>query len=113
MIMKAGGEVPRSEVHPKDHKIGLRLTRRNRAISSLVELRRSISDLETSKLLGSRPLSTATRSAFGARKFQPHVTILQPNNGSPYDLKPIGKDLRNTIRNIEFDAFEVKYKPGN
>ena len=113
MVMKAGGEVPIHGVHPKDHKIGLRLTRRNRAFDDLLELRKRVSDLETPDLLDGRASSTASRSAFGAKKFQPHVTILQPDNGSPYDLKPIGDELRKSIRNIDFDFFEIKFKPGS
>ena len=111
MVMAPGGENPRDELDPRRRAVGVRLTKRNSAIEAIVALRRGIYRHETPEILGTRKGSTAWRSAFGARHYQPHVKIVGPHAGMPYDLGVIGDAFRASLRTIEFDNFEVRFMP--
>ncbi|MCY4012819.1 MAG: hypothetical protein OXG82_08910 [Gammaproteobacteria bacterium] len=111
MVMAPGGERPRDGLDPSRQSIGLRLTKRNAAIDDIQALRSDVFRLETPKLLGARKPTNAWNSAFGSRRYQPHVTLAGPQNGAPYDLTVIGKALRTSIATIRFDRFEVRYRP--
>ena len=107
MPMKPGGENPRAGQDPSRNKVGIRLTKRNGAIPQIQELRSRFYEFETSEVLGKRKPSSAWRNSFGARSFQPHVTLLGPNNGLSHDLTDVGEQFRRGIPWIEFSQFEV------
>lgn len=111
MVLAPGGERPRDDLDPRRQSIGLRLTKRNRAIEEIQALRRDMYRLETPAILGHRKATTAWKNAFGARNYQPHITIMGPHSGTSSDLSGIGKALRSSLRRISFDAFEVRYRP--
>ena len=108
MIMAPGGENPRPDRQPTKSKIGVRLTKRNTAIPGIQELRQRFFRFETPAILRNRKASSAWRSSFGARNYQPHVTMLRPGNGLGQDLSGLGELFRRRIPWIEFDQFEVK-----
>lgn len=66
--------------------------------------------LETPEVLGSHRPSTDTRSAFGARHFQPHVTVLRKASGVDSDLTKAGRAFREAIPAVRFDRFVVRCK---
>lgn len=111
MVMAPGGERPRDDLDPRRQSIGLRLTRRNRAIEDIQALRRDMYRLETPAVLGHRKTTTAWTNAFGARSYQPHITIMGPHSGTSRDLSGIGGALRSSLRTISFNLFEVRYRP--
>lgn len=108
MVMAPGGENPRPDLEPRDRSVGIRLTRRNGAISDLEELRSSVYRFETMRTIGARNFTNARRNAFGARHFQPHITLLGPGSGIDRDLGKLGESFRSAIERIEFDRFEVR-----
>lgn len=107
MVMAPGGENPRPDRHPASSKIGTRLTKRNTAIPAIQALRSRFFQFETPAILGSRKASSAWASSFGARRYQPHVTMLRPGNGLDRSLTEVGEQFRERIPWIEFDRFEV------
>ena len=111
MVMAPGGETPRPDLDPRRQSIGLRLTKRNAAIDHIQVLRSDLSRLETPEILGARKPTTAWKSAFGSRRYQPHVTLAGPQSGAPYDLTVVGNALRSSIATIRFGSFEVRYRP--
>lgn len=84
-------------------------------IDAILALRLEICRLETPEILGTRKGSTAWKSAFGARHYQPHVKVSGPlggmPRGMPYDLTDIGEGFRASLRTIEFGSFEVRLRP--
>ena len=110
MVMAPGGERPRDDLDPHRQSVGIRLTKRNRAIDQIQALRREIYRLEMPSVLGARKPSTAWTNAFGARRYQPHITIMRPHAGAPRDLSLIGAALRTSLQEIQFGAFEVRYR---
>lgn len=107
MVMAPGGENPRPDRHPGRSKVGARLTKRNTAIPEIQALRRRFFKFETHAILGNRKTSSAWASSFGARNYQPHVTMLRSGNGLGRDLSEVGKLFRGRVPAIEFDQFEV------
>ena len=69
-----------------------------------------LAQYESEEVLGSRTATTQSRSAFGARHFQPHMTVLEPSKGDPSDLTPMGTSLRGTLSNLTFDEFLIDVK---
>jgi hypothetical protein len=110
MVMVPGGENKRPDVDPETSPIGLRVNRRSEAMNQILEFRRHLSEYETSKVLGQRRPSTARRNAFGARHFQPHVTVLWRGKELGGDLSPVGLKFRSTIEAIHFDRLVVDCK---
>jgi 2'-5' RNA ligase len=104
MVMAPGGENARETITPRFHKVGLRIQRQADAIPSIYQLRQEMIDLESELLQVHQP-STMRRSAFGAPNFQPHVTILNPNNGIQDQLKPYGDALRESLGALHFDRY--------
>lgn len=108
MVMAPGGENPRPELDPSHRSIGLRLTRRNIAIPQIQALRAEFIEYETSRVLGARRPSTASSNAFGARHYQPHITLLRPRPRVQIDLRQIGQLFREQLQWIDFDQLETK-----
>lgn len=112
MVMAPGGENPRSDIDPSQNPIGIRIKRDSLAIKELRDLRSRFYRLETVEVLGSRKPSSHTRNAFGARYFQPHITLLRPG-GTDRDLAEIGAQFRETISPIRLDRFVVTNRAHN
>jgi hypothetical protein len=110
MVMAPGGEVACPGIHPNERKVGLRLTRRNRAIPVIDELRLRFAALETADDLSDRRQSTARRSAFGAPRFQPHMTLLNPGSDVDSDLTLLGRAFRSEFQNLSFDRLEIRLR---
>ena len=108
MVFVPGGENPRREIDPSMHSVGIRLTKRNVAIDEIQRLRASIYQFETEEVIGNRKPTSAWKNCFGARNYQPHIELLQPENKIHRDLKKIGETFRANIDHIVFDKFEVK-----
>ena len=107
MVMAPGGENPRNELVPKRKSVGIRLTRRNIAIPEIQNLRRSLYERETTEIIGSRKPTTAWTNCFGARHFQPHITLMYPGSGVDDDLSKLGELFRKEIKLVRFDRFEI------
>lgn len=102
-----GGENPRPSIDPASKPVGVRLTKQNQAIDAIQALRREMCLLETPEVIGNRQRSTAWRSCFGAKTYQPHVVLLRPGSGIDRDLKLLGASFRAQIRTIEFDRYKI------
>ena len=115
MPLVPGGENPRPNIDPASKSVGIRLTKRNQAIDEIQALRREMCELETPEVVGERQRSTAWRSCFGAKHYQPHILFLRPGSGIDRDLRPLGTSFRSHIQKIEFNKYEVTTKtpPGN
>ena len=115
MPLVPGGENPRPDIDPASKSVGIRLTRRNQAIDDIQALRREMCELETPEMVGKRQRSTAWKSCFGAKKYQPHILFLRRGSGIDRDLRPIGTAFRSHIQKIEFNKYKVitKTPPGN
>ncbi|WP_271618937.1 hypothetical protein [Bradyrhizobium sp. CCBAU 51745] len=81
MAMAPGGENPRPEIDPARCHVGVRIRRTSTATGAIRALRARFYPLETLDVIGVRQPSNHQRNAFGARHFQPHVTLIRPNNG--------------------------------
>jgi hypothetical protein len=110
MVMVPGGENKRPDVDPETSPIGLRVNRQSDAMDKILELRRQFLEFETPKVLGQRKRSTARRNAFGARHFQPHITVLWRGRELGSDLSPAGAKLRSMVEAIHFDRLVVDCK---
>ena len=115
MVLAPGGENPRPNIDPASKSVGVRLTKRNQAIDEIQALRSEMRELETPEVVGERQRSTAWKSCFGAKKYQPHILFLRPGSGIDRDLRPLGTTFRSQIQKIEFNKYEVitKTPPGN
>lgn len=107
MVMAPGGENRRADLDPTRHKVGVRVHRLSRARTDIQSLRLRLAQLEARYVLGSRAPTSASRNAFGARNFQPHVTLLRPGHGVGPDLNPVGKLFRDSIAELTFDSLVV------
>jgi hypothetical protein len=111
MLMGPGGENPRPDLTPDRQPVGVRLTSRNTGLAGIRELRTRLIELETPQVLGSRERSTMTSSAFGARNYQPHVTLVKPGSGLADPLAPIAIRFREAgLETLDFDRFEIKQR---
>jgi len=59
-------------------------------------------------VLGSRKPSTSRTNAFGARAFQPHMSILKSGSGIDRDLTLLGERFRRSIDCPTFDTFVIE-----
>ena len=110
MVMAPGGENPRPDIDPRRRSIGIRFNKRNRAIEQIQELRASVYRLETAKTVRGRTPTDANRSAFGARHFQPHITLIRRGGNVHRDLSKLGMIFRAELQEIEFDLFRVEVR---
>jgi hypothetical protein len=108
MVMAPGGENPRPELEPSQCDVGVRVVKSSEAISEIRALRSRFYEFETKKILSGRLPSNHMRNAFGARIFQPHITLLRPNSEIDRDLTKIGRAFRLEIETIIFDQFVIK-----
>lgn len=108
MVMAPGGENHRAELDPGRRKVGVRIHRQSAATPEIHSYRERLTSYETSQILGGRMSSNKARSAFGARSFQPHMSLLRAGSGIDRDLKPIGAAFRQTLGNLTFDSFSIK-----
>ena len=108
MAMAPGGENPKPEIDPTRCHVGVRVKRSSPATQAIHAFRSRFFPLETLDVIGVRKPSSPVRNAFGARHFQPHVTLIRPHNGLNPDLKEIGSAFRAALVGIKFDRFVVK-----
>ncbi len=108
MAMTPGGENPRPEIDPARCNVGVRVKRTSPTIQAIRSLRSRFYPLESMDVIGVRQPSNHKRNAFGARHFQPHITLIRPNNGLDRDLKEIGSAFRAAVGGLRFDQFVVK-----
>jgi hypothetical protein len=111
MVLAPGGENPRPELDPSRRSVGIRLTKRNRAIDQIQRLRAGIYRFETLAVIGERTPTSAWTNCFGARHYQPHIKLLRPGSGIERDLTKLGEIFRSDMEWIEFDRFEVRCGP--
>jgi hypothetical protein len=107
MVMAPGGENPHPDLIPGDRKVGIRVQRRSIAMPHILGLRERLLKYETQDVLGSRRQSTHKTNAFGARSFQPHMTLLRAGNGVHHDLTTLGTPFRDNVGDLTFDRFEI------
>jgi hypothetical protein len=108
MVMAPGGENPRPEHDPTKSTIGIRIHRQSFTIMTILSYRRRMLAFETPYILGNRNPSTEKKSAFGARAYQPHMSVLRPGNRISQDLKIIGQRFRESMGELTFDTFVVE-----
>ena len=110
MVMAPGGENPRANIDTPNRSIGLRIQRNSEGGIRILKERARYTALETSAVLGRRPPSDTRRSAFGARHYQPHITVLRPGAGHSAKLSDHGARLREQPFPICFDRVVVRTK---
>ncbi len=97
MVLAPGGENPRPDLDPAANKVGIRVHRQSSASPLIQSYRARLLAYETLTVLGIRKPSTAKTSAFGARHFQPHMTLLRSGSGIARDLTMIGEEFRRSF----------------
>jgi hypothetical protein len=108
MVRAPGGENPRPELDPSANKVGVRVHKQSSAGPLIQSYRARLLAYETPTVLGDRKPSTARTSAFGARHFQPHMTLLRSGSGIERDLTMIGEEFRRSFDVFKFDMFTIK-----
>jgi len=108
MVMAPGGENPRHDLEPAGRKVGIRVQKKSAAYESIQGLRARLLPFETDIVLGKRRPSTRVRNAFGARHFQPHMTLLRAGSGIDRNLRTVGTDFRETFDSFRFERFSVE-----
>ena len=108
MVLAPGGENPRPELDPSSLSVGIRVTRRNRAIADIQRLRASVYSHETPEVIGTRTATTAWTNCFGSRHYQPHIQLLRPWSKIRQDLIEIGRMFRSEIEQIDLDGFQIE-----
>jgi hypothetical protein len=107
MVMAPGGENPREELDPGSRKVGIRVHKQSAALPLILRYRNRLLEYETSEVLGKRSPSTHRRNAFGARYFQPHMTLLRAGSSIDRDLTTVGTLFRKALGNLTFDKFSI------
>jgi hypothetical protein len=82
--------------------------RADEQVSAIDAVRLRFTALETPETLGERRQSTARRSAFGAPRFQLHMTLLNPGSDVDSDLTLLGRAFRSEFQNLRFDRLEIR-----
>jgi len=106
MVLAPGGENPRTNLIPSKGSVGIRLTKRNIAITDILEIRRDAYKHEPT--FKDRKNSSDWRNAFGAPRFQPHIKFLRPGNGLDYNLTTVGAAFRESFQCLKFSKIVVK-----
>ena len=112
MVLAPGGENPRPNLEPSHRSVGIRLTKRNKAIADIQRLRESVYRLETPEVIGRRRPTSAWQNCFGARHYQPHVKLLKPGSEINRDLTRIGFAFRKEFSQIDFGRFQTRMSIG-
>lgn len=107
MVMAPGGENPRPQFEPGQLNIGARLQRADAGCQAILQLRERFYPFETARVVGRRPPSTARTSAFGARHYQPHISLLRAGTRIDRDLAPLGERLRAAASPLQFDRLTI------
>lgn len=110
MVMAPGGENPHPDIDPRRRSVGIRFNKRNQATKQIQELRASVYRLETEETVRGRTPTDAKRNAFGARHFQPHVTLIKRGGTVDRDLTKLGTIFRAELQEIEFDLFRIEVR---
>ncbi len=113
MVMAPGGENVRPHLDPAKRKVGIRIHKQSIARPAILTYRERLLEFETQDVLGNRKPSTATKSAFGSRYFQPHMTLLEAGSGVDSDLTKIGARFRAHFGCFKFDRFKIKINKFN
>lgn len=108
MVLAPGGENPRPTLIPAENKVGIRIHKSSKFRDKILEYRQEFFLHETPKILGLRKPSSKTRSAFGAKNFQPHITLLNLGSGIQTDLTEVGNNFRDSVHEIHFDRFIIR-----
>ena len=108
MTLVPGGENPRDGVDSRTAPIGIRVTRRNPAISEIQRLRANCFQFETREAIGVRKRTTAWTNCFGSRNYQPHIQLLKEYHKIAIPLGEVGDLFRSEIQEIRFDEFQVE-----
>ncbi len=108
MALAPGGENARPDVDPRLCLVGLRIRRAEGAANALEALRTRFFAYETEKALGVRRPSSRRSSAFGARSYQPHITVLKAGAIADPDLSKIGFIVREQLTSLQFDRLVVR-----
>ena len=107
MVMIAGGENPIPGVDPGMNKVGIRIQHRSSVLEDIFEMRNELTRFETPEIIGDRSPSSRKKSAFGARYFQPHMSLLKPGSGIGSDLTIVGKLFREKMGDLVFDKYKI------
>ena len=107
MVVAAGGENPKLELELSRRTVGIRIQRRRSALPRILEYRQRLLEHETYKVIGSRQPSTSKLNTFGARYFQPHISLLKASSGIDRDLTKPGKSFRDRFDHFTFDRFVI------
>ena len=110
MVLAPGGENPRPALDPNSQSVGIRVTRRNRAIVDIQRLREGVYRFESPAIVGRREATTAWTNCFGSRHYQPHIQLLRPWSKIGDDLHEIGRLFRSQIRQIDFDVYQIEFR---
>lgn len=108
MVLAPGGENPRPSLIPGNRKVGIRIKKDSDFRLIINKYREQFIIHETKEVLGARKASTKSKNAFGARHFQPHISILKSGSGIPTDLTEVGANFRDSIQEIFFDRFTIQ-----
>lgn len=107
MVMAPGGENPRPDLDPATRKVGVRIHRQSPALKDIHHIRKRLLNYETDEVLGRRPPSTLKRSAFGARYYQAHMTLIHAGSGIDRNLSKMGKLFRAELGTLTLDKLIV------
>ncbi len=110
MVLAPGGENSRPDLIPSDNRVGVRIQKNTDFRTVIDSYRSRILEHEDHFVLGTRAPSTLSRNAFGARHFQPHLTLLHPGSGIMNDLKIIGQAFRESVGLLVFDRYIIEQK---
>lgn len=97
MVQAPGGENPRENLIPGLRKVGIRVQRASPFFKELIAYRSTFYPLESQIKLGNRSRSNNSKNAFGARHYQPHITLLRGGSGIQTDLTEVGISFRDAV----------------
>lgn len=101
------GENPLPGIDPAQRTVGIRVRRSSECRKAILEYRSRFLVFESRRVLGLRKPSSANNNAFGARNFQPHVSLLRPGSGIDRDLTQLGMSFRKEFSTLTFDKFRM------
>jgi hypothetical protein len=108
MVQVPGGENPRQNIIPGLRKVGIRIQRASPFFENILAYRSFFYPREASIKMGARHRTDDRRNAFGARHFQPHITLLKGGSGIQTDLTEVGISFRDAVPEIHFDSYTIE-----